>query len=117
MSYFSDSETMCRCGCGMNITRQLLIKLNEAREVSAVPFVITSGARCVSHNRSVGGTPNSSHIRGLAVDIACPSSQARFAILKGLYAAGFRRIGYNQAKNFFHCDIDESLTQDVFFEY
>jgi len=117
MSYFSDSETMCRCGCGMNITRQLLIKLNEAREVAALPFVITSGARCANHNRNVGGTPNSSHLRGLAVDIACPSSQARFAILKGLYAAGFRRIGYNQAKNFFHCDIDESLPQDVFFEY
>lgn len=117
MSRVSDAETSCRCGCGMNITRQLLIKLNEAREVAAVPFVITSGARCANHNRNVGGTPNSSHLRGLAVDIACPSSQARFAILKGLYAAGFRRIGYNQAKNFFHCDIGESLPQDVFFEY
>lgn len=117
MSHFSDSETSCRCGCGMNITRQLLIKLNEAREAAGVSFVITSGARCLAHNRNVGGTPNSSHTRGLAVDIACSSSQARYAILKGLFSAGFTRIGHNQAKNFFHCDIDDSLPQNVFFEY
>lgn len=117
MNYFSESETACRCGCGMNITRQLRDKLNQAREVAGVPFVITSGARCVEHNRKVSGTPNSSHIRGLAVDIACPSSQARYAIIKGLYSAGFTRIGYNQARNFFHCDTDESLPQNVFFEY
>lgn len=117
MSYFKASETECRCGCGMNISPQLLNRLNDAREASGVPFVITSGARCVAHNRNIGGTPNSSHTRGLAVDIACSSSQSRFAILKGLYAAGFTRIGYSQAKNFFHCDIDESLPQNVFFEY
>ena len=117
MNHFSDIETSCRCGCGMNITRTLLSRLNEAREIAGVPFVITSGARCVAHNRKVGGTPNSAHIRGLAVDIACPSSQARFAILNGLFQAGFKRIGYNQAKNFFHADIDESLPQNVFFEY
>ena len=101
----------------MNISPQLLEKLNDAREAAGVPFVITSGARCVAHNRSIGGTPNSSHTRGLGVEIACSSSQARYAILKGLFSAGFARIGYNQAKNFFHCDIDESLPQDVFFEY
>lgn len=117
MNYFKDYETSCRCGCGMNITRQLLAKLNEAREIADAPFVITSGARCKEHNRKIGGNPNSAHTRGLAVDIACPSSQSRYAILKGLYGAGFARIGYNQAKNFFHCDIDESLPQNVFFEY
>jgi uncharacterized protein YcbK (DUF882 family) len=117
MNYFNASETECRCGCGMNISPQLLEKLNDAREAAGVPFVITSGARCVAHNRSIGGTPNSSHTRGLGVEIACSSSQARYAILKGLFSAGFARIGYNQAKNFFHCDIDESLPQDVFFEY
>lgn len=101
----------------MNVSARLIDKLNEARRIAGVPFVITSGARCVTHNRKVGGTPNSSHIRGLAVDIACPSSQARFAILKGLYLAGFTRIGFNQDKSFFHCDIDDSLPQNVFFDY
>lgn len=117
MSFFSEAETACRCGCGMNVSPQLIDKLNEARSLAGVPFVITSGARCVAHNRKVGGTPNSSHIRGLAVDIACTSSQARFAILNGLFAAGFKRIGYNHSRNFFHCDIDDSLPQNVFFEY
>lgn len=117
MSFFSEAETACRCGCGMNVSPQLIDKLNEARRLAGVPFVITSGARCVAHNRKVGGTPNSSHIRGLAVDIACPSSQARFAILKGLFLAGFTRIGFNQDKSFFHCDIDDSLPQNVFFDY
>lgn len=38
------------------------------------PIVITSGYRSVTHNRRVGGARNSNHLRGLAIDVACPPS-------------------------------------------
>lgn len=38
------------------------------------PMVITSGYRSVSHNNRVGGSATSNHLRGLAVDVACPPS-------------------------------------------
>ena len=117
MNYFSDSELNCRCGCGMTITKPLLDKLNKARELAGVPFAVTSGARCKEHNRKVGGTPNSAHTRGMAVDIAYQSSRAKFAIIKALLGVGFVRIGDNQKKSFIHCDIDDSLPQNVFFDY
>lgn len=117
MSYFTDKELSCKCGCGMIVEKSLMEKLNKARELAGVSFVITSGARCKDHNRKVGGTPNSAHVRGMAADIAYTSSKVKFAILKGLFAAGFNRIGDNPKKSFIHCDIDATLPQDVFFDY
>lgn len=117
MSYFKDSETECRCGCRFNIRPELLAMIDTAREAAGMPFTITSGARCSAHNAKIGGKENSSHLRGLAVDIAYGNSSAKFHILRGLYAAGFRRIGDNPEKSFIHCDIDPDLPQNVFFKY
>lgn len=116
-TYFQPHETQCRCGCGMDIKPELLIQLNFARQVAGVPFSITSGARCSDRNKKIGGNPNSAHTRGLAVDIAYANSAAKYHILRGLFAAGFKRIGDNADKSFIHCDIDESLPQNVFFKY
>lgn len=117
MNYFTKEETSCRCGCGMNISDKLLAKLNEARELAGVSFMITSGARCAAHNLKIGGKPNSAHTRGLAVDIQYQNSNRKFKIVSSLLKVGFVRIGDNQMKNFIHCDIDESLPQEVYFNY
>ena len=45
--------------------------LDDARHKAGVSFVITSGVRCSSHNRAVGGKKSSSHLKGLAADISC----------------------------------------------
>jgi len=81
----------------------LVRKLDVAREVAGIPFIITSGYRCGVHNKSVGGVNNSPHTKGLAADIAVTSGFNRFRIVQGLIVAGFRRIGIGHT--FIHCDI------------
>lgn len=119
MKYFKPEEFKCKCGTcdGGKMNAELLAKLNQARALANVPFVITSGFRCVPHNTAVGGKPNSAHTKGLAVDIGFSSSSQAMAMLKAFLAVGFTRVGYNSKRRFFHVDIDASLPQNVFFDY
>jgi uncharacterized protein YcbK (DUF882 family) len=92
-----------------------LDKLDEAREYSNIPFLINSAYRTPEHNESVGGTSNSSHLKGLAVDIKATDSRTRFLILDALLAVGFSRIGV--ADSFIHVDLDFSKSQNVIWTY
>lgn len=105
-NYVKISELDCKCGCGHNNANEnFLYKLNHARHLAEVPFVITSGCRCNEHNEKVGGSLTSAHLVGLAVDIACPDSRTRFKIIKALLMVGFTRIGIG--KDFIHVDMAE----------
>lgn len=90
---------------------ELVAKLDWARSRAAVPFVITSGKRTPDHNKAVGGVDNSSHVKGLAVDLRVPNSEARFKMVNALLLAGFKRIGMYSSH--LHCDIDEDLPKEV----
>lgn len=115
MKYFKKSEFACPC-CGENlISDKLTQKLDEAREIAQVPFVVNSGYRCKVHNKNEGGKENSSHLRGLACDIKAKTSSDRFAILSSLIKVGFNRIGVSDT--FIHCDIDQSLPNKVIWTY
>ena len=50
---------------------------------------VTSTYRSPSHNRAVGGVPNSFHLRGRAIDIA-----RRPGVTHAMIAAAFRTAGY-----------------------
>lgn len=115
--YFKHDEFKCRCGCGMDVSDKLKSIIFEMREDAGVPFIITSGARCLAHNAKVGGKQNSAHTRGLAVDIAYSNSSVRYAIEHQAHLHGVKRIGVNNAKKFIHIDIDDTLPQCVSFEY
>lgn len=102
---FEYSEFECRCGCGTNHTSMDLVrKLQKARGKAGIPFHISSGTRCSTHNKAVGGKCNSSHLHGVAVDIRVTRMSQRFTILTALIAVGFTRIGID--KQFIHVDID-----------
>lgn len=90
---------------------KLLLMLDAARHFAGIPFVINSSYRLRGHNSRVGGVSNSSHLVGLAVDIACSNSFDRFTIINALVRAGFTRIGIGQ--HHIHCDIDIEKGQDV----
>lgn len=114
--YFKLEEFACKCGCGDNeMKHSTLRKLDLARELSGIPFVITSGYRCKAHNERVGGKSQSAHTRGYAADIKASDSRSRYLIVDSLLAAGFSRIGI--AKTFIHVDDDPSLPDLVMWDY
>ena len=111
--FFSFSEFDCPSlpDSGKNMDINFIYKLEHARELAGIPFKITSGYRTKEHNAEVGGVPNSSHLVGVAADIAVSSGNERYIILNALIKAGFKRIGI--AKTFIHCDLSETKSNSV----
>jgi len=98
-----------------NMDLDFLAKLDEAREIADIPFKINSAFRTPEHNAKIGGKPNSSHLRGLAVDIRAADSRTRFIILNALIKVGFSRIGI--AKTFIHVDLSKDKAEKVVWVY
>ena len=116
IKHFSESEFTCNgVECYDLMSDELLLKLGTARIIAGIPFHINSSWRDKATNERVGGKPNSAHLRGNAVDIACANSSDRFIILDACMAAGFTRIGI--AKTFIHIDVDEDLPSNVIWTY
>lgn len=119
MSYFREVEFKCKCGkCFLGFNQMntfFLAKLYKSREVAGIPFILTSAVRCKSHNQRIGGTMNSAHLTGQAVDIQATHPMTRMRIVSALIEAGFNRIGI--AKDFIHVDDDESKTKDTLWLY
>lgn len=117
MIYFNYSEfdSPDVQGSGQLMDKNFLKMLDEAREKFDKPIHITSGFRTEAWNEQVNGVPGSSHIKGLAADLACDKSSDRFDLVNCLLDVGFNRIGI--AKNFIHVDIDFDKTQGVIWTY
>lgn len=70
MKYFKREEFACGCGCGFStVDYELAEVLDDLREHFGQPITITSGCRCSTHNKAVGGEPKSKHMEGFAADI------------------------------------------------
>jgi len=69
--HFSKSEFECKCGCGeeFEVDKELLILLDNIREMIGTPITVTSGYRCKKHNDSVGSNERSQHRKGTAADL------------------------------------------------
>jgi len=76
-------------------------------------IIATSGFRTKEENDEAGGVPNSSHLKGMAIDLACPDSNVRHKILFASIAIGFKRIGLG--KEHIHLDIDLEKPYPVIF--
>jgi len=84
-----------------------LIKILELIRVEIKqPITINSGYRTIKHNKFVGGTKNSSHLRGFAADIRITTDKQRFLFLAAAVKFGINRIGIR--KDFIHIDIDSN---------
>jgi len=117
MKYFKlkEFDSPDKPGSGSNMSEEILHMLDVARKIYGKPMRITSGFRTKDHNTKVGGVEFSSHLKGLAVDIACSSSTDRFEMIKTLLEVGFKRIGV--ASTFIHVDIDKDKSQNVIWTY
>ena len=70
VSHFARGEMRCPC-CGRGaVALALVLALEDLRSLYGRPVRITSGWRCQTHNREVGGHPQSRHLIGCAVDVA-----------------------------------------------
>ncbi|MBQ4133264.1 MAG: DUF882 domain-containing protein [Desulfovibrionaceae bacterium] len=106
---FKPYEVACKCcgelwldpaGTSPSISMDAL---QELRELWERPIIINSGHRCKKHNRKVGGTENSQHLK-IAFDIPCPpQEQARFINLAR--EAGFTGVGRYPRRGFVHLDL------------
>jgi|TARA_Y100000296_G_C5161430_1_gene252093 uncharacterized protein YcbK (DUF882 family) len=115
IEHFDRREFTCH-HCGKDGIKQGLVETMEILRCRLnTPLRITSGYRCEHHPESLS-KPTSSHIKGLACDIAVPTSRLRFKVLDAIFDRQlFDRVGI--AKTFIHVDIDEDKTQMVTWVY
>ena len=115
LKHFKIEEFKCPCCGKVNMDKNFLLMIDNARERAGIPFRITSGFRCEKHNKEIGGKPDSAHLISHAADIFTYSSSDRLKIIKALLDVGFRRIGI--ARNFIHVDNDPSKPWGVMWLY
>ncbi len=103
--HFNLREFQCK-HCGqVKISSKLVSKLEVLRRKLGVPFVITSGYRCPTHNANVGGAKNSYHVQGLAADVACPKGFTVEQFAQICQDHGFTGVGAYTSQNFVHVDV------------
>jgi len=113
--YFKREEFCCKCGCGLcDIDLEVVGAIDLVRERYGKAIYISSGCRCPEHNRKVNGSPTSSHLRRLAIDIVCESSRNRYRLLRWL-SLYFNRIGIGT--NFIHADMDKDKSENMIWLY
>lgn len=111
----SEFDSPDRPGSGELMEPTVLEALDIARDIYGHPMKINSGVRSVEHNKKVGGSKNSSHLLGWAVDIHVPSSEKRFLMVEALLDAGFHRLGLGST--FIHADMDPNKTPNCLWVY
>lgn len=107
----SRSELACKCGCGFDTADiETVIVLQaccdhfarQARKGKVI-LDITSGCRCEEYNKNIGGSENSQHVKGRAIDfvIRGVSPSDVYAYLAGRYSGQF---GIGRYRDFTHID-------------
>ena len=98
------SEVACPC-CGTVVFTPALGRAwDQIRNVLDQPIQVTLGYRCPRHNKAVGGSKNSQHLAGNALDIACRHIDLESVLIfRLLLDAGFRGIGHG--RGIFHIDV------------
>jgi len=91
--YFTPFEIACK-GTGLIlINEDALDRLDKFREIVNEPFSPNSAFRSEQHNRNIGGSPNSYHLKGMAFDIPIKGRMTREEIHRVALMVGFTGIG------------------------
>lgn len=114
---FTKEELTCRCGCGkFNVDEEFLIRLQAFRYILNLPMNVTSGGRCVKHNKEVGGVNTSCHQcetkKATAVDFYCSNMQKAYTLAcsSGL----FNEVIWYTNKHFIHLGLDRNQKDNYF---
>ena len=111
---FDKASPPCKIG---QMSVPFMDKIQKARDISGIPYVVLSAYRSLEHEYSMGRKGTSSHPKGVALDIRFLSSREYGLIRKGLYLAGFTRIGINFKSKFIHVDDDTNKPLNVLWTY
>ena len=102
---FNLREFQCKCGCEqVKLGADLLNTLQVIRNKLGKSIHITSGYRCDSYNKRIGGSKNSFHKFGRGVDVTTSNKSDLKQIIKLAYELGLKGIGYYPDENFVHLD-------------
>lgn len=92
---FKVNEFSCHgsgCCSVTKIDEKLVQYVQAIRDHFGVPVTITSAYRCKKHNKKVGGTSSSNHVKGMAADIQVkgitPAEVAKYAESIGILGIG-----------------------------
>jgi len=105
---FTKDDFKCPC-CGKVKMDFDIVHIVDKLKDECPTIKINSGYRCKNHNEKVGGTPNSAHLKGLAVDIGYSSNYERAIILIHLIRNVVRPIRIGIGKNFIHFDLSSKF--------
>ena len=107
---FTEAELACNC-CGVNkVDDKTARKLQRVRDILGEVMNINSAYRCVKHNKEIGGSPTSSHLKGKAIDITCKDAPYRYRLLKAILEVFDRVLIY---ETFIHIDSDEDKPKGI----
>lgn len=88
--------------------KELAINLQKIRDYLGEPMHINSGYRSPSHNKAIGGSPNSQHLLGKAADITTKNFTAKelsLVIERMIYQGEIKEGGVGLYNGFVHYDI------------
>ena len=117
MKYFKEEEFKeCTPSCSIeDMDKDFLELLDKLREQAGIPLILNCAYRSKEWDLKKGRSGNSSHTKGKAVDIKCTNSANCYKIIKAALEVGINRIGIGNG--FVHLDNDESLPQEVIWNY
>lgn len=72
---------------------ELIEKMQKLRDLVGKPIKINSGYRTKEYNAKIGGSRNSQHVEGTAVDLALPKGLTVDKFAEHAEKIGFRGIG------------------------
>jgi len=99
---FVPSEILSKGDGSLLFSKDTLSKLQRLRHKYGKPLTINSGYRDPDHNKKVGGSAKSQHVKGHAVDIAIDSLGMGRELEDLAVKCGFTAIG--RYKTFIHVD-------------